>query len=147
MLLVRGDLVSFALEGGAVVQVPKHFGLVHDTTGECFSKCKLFVCQYRLGGAGGDIGRGRAATVAGEYFGDTRTCRAGSVAIPRGPWQRIGVVEHVYYARYGSRKGYYEHGFKTTEPRVTLHKQRSGKSLLLDLPDGCIVNWRGFVWP
>jgi len=144
MLMVRGDLVKFDLDDGRVVEVPEDFGLVHDPAGEVIDRCDMLVVSYRLTSRRRVPVQTGIAELAKDYFGDSKAVLSGSVAIPKGPWQPLGVVATVYYARYGHKQGLYYHPF---EDRVELFKQARGKALLLRMPDKCVVNERGFVWP
>lgn len=154
-LLVRGDIVSVELTDGRTVEFPESWGLVHDVTGKCINKCEIFVCPYvaknpirhRL-----DSDIHQAAT---SYWGDDYSLRMGDVVIPDGPWQHVGHIVRIYYDRYGELASPYQHPFDSNEKSV-LYKQKRGtrcvdgkihKTYRISLPDGCVINAHGFVWP
>lgn len=147
MLMIRGDMTRFELEGGRSIRLKKNFGMVHDPTGRIANRCDVYLCEYTI-----DMDHSLKLSptmrkVVNGYFGsDARVVRA-LVEIPSGPWQRLGVVETIYYARYGKHEGPWYHPFEDTEPQVELYKSRSCDAYKLQIPNGCIINDHGFVWP
>lgn len=147
MLMIRGDIVSFELDSGRTVRLKKNFGMVYDPTGRIINRCDVYLCQYTI-----DIDSTPKMTtnmrkVSHEYFGsDARLVRA-FVELPKGPWNRLGVVETIHYARYGKHEGPWYHPFEDTDPQVELHKSSCCNAYRLQIPDGCIINAHGFVWP
>lgn len=154
-LLVRGDVVSVVLEDGRTVEFPETWGLVHDPTGQCVDKCEVLVCPYtithkRCVGLPPSI-----YDAALNYWGEGYELKAGTVVLPTGPWERVGRIVRVYYDRYGELASPYQHPFKDIEDTAVLYRQqrpqrygrRSHRSYRISLPDGCVINAHGFVWP
>lgn len=142
--LIRGDLVKLELEDGDIVDVPDDYGLVHDVDGKLLDRCELVICPYNLGGKLDVHLPKNIRNAAISYFGDEKKLVKGSVEIPTGPWQHVGNVVFIYYARHGKRKGLYQHPFETPVP---LFKERNSDSYKLKFPDYCVIDSRGFVWP
>ena len=142
--LIRGDLVKLELEDGEVVNVPSEYGLVHDVDGEELNRCELVICPYQINGNLNVRLPKNVRKAAISYFGHSNKLVKGVVEIPSGPWQHIGDVVFVYYRRKGKKKGLYQHPFEIPVP---LYQQRNGDCFKLELPDFCIIDSRGFVWP
>lgn len=143
-LLVRGDLVKLKLQGGEIVELPDDFGLIHDPVGGVCDRCVIYITAYALNGNPVVSMPHELESIARAYFGNHGKLVDGSVELPDGPWQPVGEVVRIYYARYGNQKGLYYHAFKRP---VALHKQSRGPAYKLVLPDGCVVDSHGFVWP
>jgi len=155
-LLVRGDIVSVELDDGRTVEFPESWGLVHDPGGNCSDECEIFVCPYAVRGPLGKQIDSEIHNTAVSYWGEDYTLRSGSVVIPSGPWQRVGRIVRVYYDRYGELASKYQHPFETGDDSAVLYRQkragrcadnRSHRTYRISLPDGCVVNAHGFVWP
>jgi hypothetical protein len=143
-LLVKGGLVKLDLFGGDSITLPKYFGFVHDPTGEHCSRCDIYIAEYHISNPTVTHVSPKVASIARAYFGDLENLTEGTVELPTGPWHRVGQVVQIWYDRYGDRKGPYFHPFKTP---VDLHRQAHGEAYLLSLPDRCVVDSHGFVWP
>lgn len=159
-MLVRGDRVSFVSverekQTGAHeldekrmpsdIVIPAGYVLVGDTTGAVFDRCNFYVVKWHDGGQRVGTAKGNEALQhAQEYFGDGATLRSGAVDIPKGPWQRVAKVKYIRYRRVGEHAGSYEH---TYEIPVDLQYCKSPLAWRIPLPQGCVVDERGFVWP
>jgi len=146
-LLIRGSLIKLQLENGRVIELPDSWGLVHDVSGSILHRCDLFIAPYSIVDNRVSIKDSNVKKAAKAYFGVKESeLLTGTVEIPTGPWQYINNVSVVYYGKKGSKrkKGLYHHDFEFPVP---LYKQKDGKAYRLALPDACIVNHRGFVWP
>lgn len=144
-LLVKGTGVVLDFDDGAFLEYPDSWGLVHDPEGSCFPRCQIYVCPYSLLsplGDGLDPKRGR---IASAYWGRKASLYEGLVEIPPGPWQRLSaLVTTIYYDRQGNLAYRYKHDFKHPVPIYECQTTGSGK---LALPDDCVVDAHGFVWP
>lgn len=119
------------------------FVLVHDTEGAVFGKCEFYVVRWKSRQPNDvDFSSNADMRAAKDYFG-TEEIEVGSVEIPRGPWVRVCRVQLIRYRRYGYAKGF-EHPYATP---VWLHECRKPLAWKLALPEGCIVNERGFIKP
>lgn len=143
-LLVKGDAVKLNLQGGKSINLPESMGLIHDPTGEYCNRCDIYIAEYRISNPGITHVSPKVSSIARAYFGDLKNLSEGTVELPTGPWHRVGLVVKILYNRYGDRRGPYFHPFKTP---VELHRQADGKAYLLFLPDRCVVDSHGFVWP
>lgn len=172
-LLVRGDRVSFVSmeqlkksgakrtvnKDGRVIWDPgppesdvtisRSYVVVHDTSGVLFSSCDLYIVRwhrlYTRDNSGMDEISPAALSAAQEYYGNKVPISVGSVEIPEGPWSRIpGKMALVRYRRYGVDQDDYEHVW---EPAVSLYDCAQPIAWRLPLPEGCVVDERGFVRP
>lgn len=155
-LLVRGDRISFVSveqvkkvgrypldeeKMPSDVFLPEDFVVVHDTAGILFDRCHMHIVKWR---------KGRKRTMNGsdpdvsKYFGKNAEIQVGDVEIPQGPWKKRGKIAFIRYRRTGNLKGNYEHDF---DPCVFLYSTQRPLSWKLRLPNGCIVDERGFVRP
>lgn len=154
--LVRGDRVSFVsveqtkkvgihpLDEAAMpsdIILPPDFVVVQDENGILFDRCHMHVVRWhpkRTRLSKNDI------EVAQRYYGRSVKPRGGEVEVPKGPWRRVAKIAFIRYRREGELKGNYEHPFK---PHVFLYATKNPLAWKLKLPDGCIVDERGFVRP
>lgn len=157
-LLCRGTRVSLKLEDGSSLSFEG--AAMHDATGRAWPKCSVLIGPFPREGA-------RQATeeemkgAPRQYLG--RTYR-GKVSQPfdlppRGlaAWTKVAVVTHatIFYTRGGTKyPGRYRHTMNKGrwiidlvkgEGRATLW--RHGRYHRIDLPKGCMLDDRGFVWP
>lgn len=173
-LLVRGDRVSFVSveqlkKSGAkrtvngdgrviwdpeppksdVNSISSSYVVVHDTSGRLLSSCDLYIVKwhriYMRASNGAEEISPEAIAAAKKYYGRNVSIRVGSVEIPEGPWSRItGKMALIRYRRYGVDADDYEHVW---EPSVSLYDCGHPMSWRLPLPEGCLVDERGFVRP
>lgn len=171
-LLVRGDRVSFVsveqlkrsgakrkVVDGRVywdpappksdVTMERGYVVVHDTTNSLLSSCDLYIVKwhqiYTRDSSGLDEISPEALASAREYYGPKTPIRVGSVEMPEGPWSRIpGKMALIRYRRYGVDQDDYEHVW---EPSVSLYDCARPIAYRLPLPEGCVVDERGFVRP
>jgi hypothetical protein len=158
-LLVRGDRVSFVsveqtkrlgekkLDPVAMpsdIRIPPSYVLVNDATGRILDKCDIYVVKWR-----NKNGRSRAEidsadrAAAEEYFRTGAQIRSGFVELPRGPWRRVGRIRFIRYERHGFDRPF-EHRYDM--PVELLYSPRP-LAWRLPLPEGCVIDSRGFVRP
>ena len=146
------------------ITAPEDFVVVHDTTGALLSRCDFHIVRWSPKKAS------RHPTFSHQtrddvmrYFGDGVRVALGSIDIPEGPWRPIGKIAVIRYRRIGKAKivlegqpGQDEHDPEEIVVRNFEHKYDPSVSLLyshrplawrLPLPEGCIVDERGFVRP
>jgi hypothetical protein len=171
-LLVRGDKVSFISEEkwkrlkaagfkrteeegrviwtpympAADVKLPRGYVVVHDTTGALLSKCDLYIVKwYSNSGATPSELPHDELKAARDYFGPDTPIKCGSVDIPPDKaWRKLGRVRFIRYFRAGHQQDDYEHEF---DPAVDLFDMKRPLAWRMPLPNGCVVDDRGFVWP
>ena len=158
-LLVRGDKISFVSSEQAArvgvhplddtkmpsdIELPADFVLVHDTSGVLFDRCHMYIVRWRSAGKKLADVHQDDVKVAREYFGKGSRLNVGDVEVPEGRWNRIAKIRFIRYRRAGHARGNYEHEF---DPPVYLYSTQGGLAWKLRLPDGCIVDERGFVRP
>lgn len=158
-LLVRGDKISFVSAEQAEkvgvhplddskmpsdITLPEDFVLVHDTSGVLFDPCHMYIVRWHGGGKKVSDVHQDDVKVARDYFGKNLSLSVGDVEVPEGRWNRIAKIRFIRYRRAGKARGNYEHEFK---PPVYLYSTQGGLAWKLKLPDGCIVDERGFVRP
>lgn len=168
-LLVRGDRVSFvsdeqAKKSGAkrtvrdgrvywdpeapksdVKSIPPGYVVVHDATGTLLSSCDMYIVRFISTTSGQDEISAEAISAAREYYGKNVRIKVGQVELPEGPWKRIsGKMNMVRYRRAGDLADSYEHVW---DPSVSLYDCENPIAWRMPLPEGCIVDPRGFVRP
>lgn len=161
-VLVRGDLSALDLDDGTTLTVPKKFGLIHDPTGLVLNRCDIYITRYTISTKPVGAIPQRIAKFVDAYLGKETPRVRVAVEIPKGPWHRLGVIRTVHYVRRNTedakKDGLFYHDFDGSEgplsytfsdrdPTTEILESRSMRAFKLELPDGCIVNERGFVWP
>jgi hypothetical protein len=143
--LVKGDQVSFVrARDGHVIYMPPSHVMVHDVHGELVRTCDLYVVPYvhtRNGASDSDKSLRKKAE---EYYGKTTPLEMGTVDVPTQGWHRVAATYAIRYRRMGKHKGLYQHEFAELP---WLEQNRSTLAFRLPLPDGCVLNDRGIVWP
>lgn len=143
--LVKGDEVSFVRQrDGHVIYLPPEFVMVHDVHGELVRSCDVFVVPYAFEGKGASGSDRSLLRYATEYYGKQTPLERGTVEVPVKGWQRVAETYAIRYRRAGKYKGLYEHKFSELP---WLEKHRTTRAYRLPLPDGCVLNDRGIVWP
>jgi len=147
MLTAKGYEVSFRLKTGRVVRAPRSYGLLHDPEGRAWPKTSVIIALFRRSG--------RSSPPSGDasrYFGYAP--RQGTIDLPPknlSSWRKVGEVAEIDYWRPGTHEGDYFHPFKpkgwmfSEKTWPTLY--RRGRTLRLEMGDGAVLNWRGFVYP
>lgn len=143
MILVKGNRVKFKTVEGKILSLPAHHGIVHDPDGQQLKKCDVYFTPYRK------LSRKPKGTTraAARYFGANYNVRYVVVNVPRSGWKPVADVVMIYYVRTGlpgsgGMRGYH-HPFQSKPVRL----MKSGRCYKLDLPNSCIVDDRGFVFP
>jgi hypothetical protein len=157
--LVRGDRISFvsveqvravgrhkldAVEMPSDIRLPASFVLVHDATGELLSKCDLYVLKWTKG-APFRLPRVQQseAQAARDYFGNNARIHTGTVLLPSAKWTRTARVAFIRYRRYGYKVPL-EHEYN---PPVWIYSCKRPLAWRIALPEGCVIDSRGFVHP
>jgi hypothetical protein len=158
-LLVRGDRVHFVsteqarrvgetkLDPVAMpsdIKLPPSYVLVHDATGRLLEKCDIYIVRWRSSRRKqvSEIHQNDLAA-AQDYFGPNAPIRGGFVEIPTGPWKRVARVRFIRYSRFGFATPF-EHRY---DPPVDLSSTTRPLAWRLPLPEGCVIDNRGFVRP
>lgn len=160
MLVAKASHVSFEAVGDrrghpSIVMPPRAL-LFHDEDGEQWPACSVLV--------GGKPKPTRASpeftAAARRYLGQRYDPYPLALALPPrelAAWRAVAEVQRIYYVRRGAIMGgtLFQHPFKggrrrfffwgPRAPRPRLYER--GDFLRLELPDGCVVNQRGFVVP
>jgi hypothetical protein len=131
-----------------ILKLPPTHGIIHDPEGTSLPRCLVFFGPYKTTQTRVSLDR-----TARKYFGSSYPAVAASVDIDvHGNWVPLsGPVVQIWYLRRGHvgvkgpHQGRFFHPFKSVSPPLTL--SRCGRYYCLELPDGCIVNDRGFVFP
>lgn len=127
------------------ITIPDDFVLIHDTQAALFNRCEIYIVKWH--GSGAKHGRTMHpddANAAREYFGSRSRLEYGDVEIPEGPWQRLCKTAFIRYRRQGEHAAPYEHPWN---PHVWILDCQRPLAWKLKLPNGCIVDDRGFVRP
>jgi len=143
--LVKGDEVSFVRKrDGHVIYMPADFVMVHDVHGELVRSCDLFVVHYQHGRNGTSQSDVSLKKKAVDYYGKNTPLETGAVDVPIDGWHRVAATYEIRYRRMGKHKGLYSHVFSELP---WLEQCRHTLAFKLPLPDGCVLNERGIVWP
>lgn len=156
--LVRGDQVSFVSTERAArvgehkldqrrmpsdIRLPSEYVIVHDAAGRLLSKCDIYVLRWSRGRLQPESDMHSAdLRVAKSYFGNNARIRGGSVALPKGEWEPKAEIRFIRYRRFGYET-LFEHRYDVP---VVLMATRS-RAFRLPLPEGCVIDSRGFVRP
>lgn len=142
-VLIKGSHVRFEMTDGSIKKLPVKYGIIHDPEGVVYSRCDIYFGPYRATRQKAELTRKAAAYFGGNYDG-----KKASVNVPDSGWKSVGQVVQIFYRRPGKYEGNYFHPwFKHAKKKTPLTLSKSGSFYLLALPDGCIVNDRGFVYP
>jgi hypothetical protein len=136
MWLIKGREISFDMEDGETIALPKAYGMIHspDTVRKCHVYFGPFEKTRQI--------ESELNQTAKKYFGDDYDGRVAYIDIPSGSWRSAGRARVIFYDRPGQYSDYYRHEFSEPVPLSV-----NGRFYRLSLPDGCVVNDRGFVTP
>lgn len=151
MLTAKGYAVAFKLaEVRNLVRAPRSYALLYDPSGEDWPKDDVLVAPFSP--LRGEVQDDEAE----RYFGYVP--RKGKLHPPSRNlknWIKLGEVDAIDYTRPGENAGDFRHDFAVGDAgglyylfpgvKPVLYKQT--RMLLLHFQDGCVINWRGFVWP
>lgn len=133
MWLIKGREISFDMDDGETIELPKSFGMIHKP-----STCRVYFGPYeKTRESVSELNQAQKL-----YFGSDYDGLIAYIDFPRGSWQPVGRVDAIFYDRPGEHIDYYRHQFKKSVPLSV-----SGRFHRLSLPGGCVVNDRGFVDP
>jgi len=143
-LLVLGEEVSFLWgEEENIIACDPDYLLVRDLSGDIWNPCDLHV----LPALRNQVGLGKALSdteeLAQKYYGKGARLQEVDLARPSGPWQHRGRIDTIWYKRRGRYQGRYTHRFAFP---IALQAQ-GHRAYRLRLPEGCVANDRGIVWP
>jgi hypothetical protein len=128
----------------ADIPLPPTYVLVHDAVGRLLEKCDIYVLKWRSSRRQMQSDMHQSDLRAAEnYFGPQASIRGGFVEIPRGSWAPVTQVRFIRYRRFGFRNAF-EHRY---DPPVKLLSTSRPLAWRLPLPDGCVIDSRGFVRP
>ena len=140
MILIKGRAVAFEMADGREIVCPRSYGMIHDPEGRDLPRCAVFVGPYTRTKKRVDL-----TDSAADYFGSGYDACQAEIDVPSGPWKSQGEIAQIYYVRTGiSHAGSYHHRFAES---ATVRLSRCRSFYRVDLPRGCVVNWRGFVDP
>jgi hypothetical protein len=134
-----GDEVEFTTEGGKDWILPKRLWLVQDRAGVLLPRCDVYVLKARESTEPLTEERRRWAL---RYYGTQAHISNLAFSLPKSPFRRLATVVEVRYRR--GADGEY---FHPLDPPVTLYRTASGSAYRMNLPEGCEVNDRGFIYP
>jgi hypothetical protein len=140
MILIKGRNVQFQMSDGKWISPSRRYGLIHDPDGTQLPRCFVYLGPYKTTSQRVPLTRDAEA-----YFGPDYQGTAAVVDVPRGPWEPLGDAVQIRYDRPGTRyRGKYYHFFNE---KTVVQLSKCKNHFRIELQDGCIVNWRGFVYP
>ena len=143
-VLIKGYGVKFERTAGKAIVLPYRYGIIHDPEGTILPPCNVYFGPYTISKRVVEA----PSRAAREYFGRDYKLRYITVAIPSGTWKPVGEVAVLHYVRTegSAHGGPYFHPIKQPlNPSAPLTK--NGRFYKIAMPDGCVINWRGFVFP
>ena len=157
--VVKGDRVEFvtpdqvskvgvhpldAAKMPSDAKLPANFVMVHDPSGKRLRRCDFYVLplQQSTGIPATKVSK-ETQSIAKNFYGSDTPLRIGRVDLPTGTWHRVAQVAFIRYRRQGNRRGNFEHPY---EIPVWLY-DNAMPAWRIALPNGCVVDARGFVWP
>jgi len=147
-ILIKGDHVRFEMTDGSMVTLPEAHGIIHDPEGYQLPYCDVYFGPFET-----TRQRVELTKKAKAYFGRGYEGNRAIVDVPiEGPWEPIGESIQIFYKRRGkdTRKFYHPKKQPVRLSRCTARVAREGASgtfYRLELPNGCVLDDRGFVWP
>lgn len=131
----------------APILLPEKNVVVHDISGEQRRSCDFYICEQITGRASGRAPTDAAVAAAKRWSGNVGKVSLQKVALPDPPWQFAAQIDAIWYRRDAVEGlgGRYAHPYS---PSVALYRsQRQPGGWRIALPDGCIVDERGYVSP
>jgi hypothetical protein len=160
MLVATCYHVSLKLEDGRRVRPPG--ACLHDNTGTEWPRGSVLIAPFKKTGEPLDHA-GREAEQWSTIAGKPRRGQLPAPPKSLSQWSFVGAVAAIDYERYGEHADKYRHEFdgegerggdapwskmlflEIAAPQPVLYRYRS--IYRMELPDGFVFNWRGFVWP
>ena len=153
-VLVKGDSVSFEREDGHVLELPKHYVILHDTKGDYLRRCNFYIVPFDFSPCKVCEVRRDWIEEAKRYYGQDQELAYGQIRMLNGKWQKLADVTAIRYWREGEyavdngeegyRHEYKEGRYPTTQPLMYLP---SRKAYHIMSPDGCVADHTGFRVP
>lgn len=144
-MLVRGDAVEFEPEGGGeIISLPSKYVFLHDHTGRLLRRCDFYVLPCARSMTQSVRIDPTVIRKAQDYYGQDVKLEHVNVDIPKASWHRVAQIQRIIYKRTGKHRGHYQHPYN--QP-VWLYASDAPPGWRVELPDGCIVDARGFVDP
>ena len=140
---VKSTRVQFESSDGRRIKLPSGYGCVHDPSGHKLPRCTVYFAPFSL--------TGRPAKMDlydRKWFGADYKGVQAIVDVDASRWEPVARVTKVFYLRRGARAPFgFHHTFEVKN--LELSKGRVGRSTVykLELPYGCVVDDRGFVFP
>lgn len=159
MLIAKGYRVALRRPRSAKLRkLPASYALLHDVKGADWPSCSALIAPFTRSRQ--QIPGNVDVSPAVEYF--NYEPRGGHLVLPSkrlSDWKDLGEVNAITYIRPGDKEGLgddllYGHEFsnetgwwifksETGYPRLYKH----GRAYRMELPNGCVWNWRGFCYP
>jgi hypothetical protein len=160
MLMVKGDRVDFVRLDGTIFKCPRDFIVMHDVSGQDRRRCDFYVCSYSWKRC--DVCDVDPVTLREfrKYYGNQAVPEVGTIAVPKGPWHRAYEIDAIRYRRrHVPQRGFKDipyrhlwnddrHGLGTFKYSVPVWVEENGLGAYrMPLPEGCVVDERGYVSP
>jgi hypothetical protein len=167
-VMIKGDEVSFIMVGKGTPDEREKKGyrkrisfgkgpqdyltdtvLVHDPSGVSYRQCDVYIVKRLKNASRTKECNAEPDSKTKDYYPGVEIDCDVPLEKPSGPWQRVGQIDGIRYRRWWDEHGNgnyrfvpFEHPF---DPPVVLFK--CGGAFRVRLPDGCILDERGFVHP
>lgn len=131
----------------APLLLPEKNVVVHDISGEQRRSCDFYICEQMAGRGSDRAATDAAIDAAKRWSGNVGKVTLQKVALPDPPWQFAAQIDAIWYRRDAVEGlgGRYAHPYSPSVPLYRSQRQPGGWRIAL--PDGCIVDERGYVSP
>ncbi len=127
---------------GPILALPENYGIIHDPEGFQLPFCDVYFGPFEVTQQKAQLTRKAKA-----YFGRGYEGHRAIVDIPvQGPWEPAGETIQIFYKRRGKDQRSFFHQKAQAVP-LSRCTSRGVTHYRLELPDGCRLDDRGFVWP
>jgi hypothetical protein len=137
-IYIKAGEVDLYMDDGNTIVFPSDYGMAHDVSGRSLDECSLFFGPVR-------VTQRRVDPIpekASQYFGDDYDAKIAVIDVPTQEWNLVGHVEEIVYFRPGKYEEVWRHEFDPPQPLF-----KSGDWFQMQLPDDCVLTWKGIERP
>lgn len=147
-MLLRGNRVSLVADDDETTfDLPDHFWMVWDKSGRILRRCDVFILPCKQVSSRNVEFDPSDVAEAEDYWGPRDRWVAWQFDLPKGPWKKVARLARIGYRR--GRTGNWMHPGPSEAPLeqpVTLYES-PGVGYRIRMPDGCVLDDRGFIFP
>lgn len=148
-MLMRGNrVVLIEADDESQIIIPDDFWIIWDRSGHHLRRCDIYLLRCRPVSARNVEFDPQDLSEAEDYWGPRDRWTPWQFTIPRGDWKKIAQVVRIGYRR--GRTGNWLHPGPDEPPfekPATLYQSASGDGWRIRLPNDCVLDDRGFIYP